>query len=196
MDYTTLARVKAAEGGVETGDDTLLATFITNASRAIDRYCGGCNQALDYFALKTVTNESETGRIDQFGCLHCWPRVAVVNSVTALAYRMSPQASWSSFDINQVTIEGAHVIAWSKLDRVERVLVSISYQGGFGATVDTLPADLVEAATVMTIRFHREARTGMSDAVGVAELGMLTYTKAWPVRVTEMLAPFRRVVPW
>ena len=73
------------------------------------------------------------------------------------------------------------------------VRTKMSYIGGYGATLGELPPDLVEAATVLAVRLYREVKSGLTDTIGVAELGMLAYTKAWPVRVTEMLQPWKRV---
>lgn len=199
MDYTTVALVKAAKGASVTTDDTLLATYVTNASRAIDRFCSGAVQAADYFALGDISGELLAGLIDVRGRLMCYPHKVMVNSVAALAYRVSPRSAWVELDLADVTINSYQVTAWieaSEINRAAPLQARISYNGGFGASVAALPADLVEAATVLTLRFYEEAKTGLSDAVGVAELGMLTYTRAWPVRVQEMLAPFRRVVAW
>jgi len=71
------------------------------------------------------------------------------------------------------------------------VQVKISFTGGF----NPLPDDLVNAATLLTIRFYKEVKTGLSDSIGIAELGMLQYTKAFPERLAAMLKPYRRIVP-
>jgi hypothetical protein len=62
--------------------------------------------------------------------------------------------------------------------------------------VEDLPADLIELATLLAARFYKEAETGLNDAIGVAELGTLIYTKAWPIRFVAMLEPFIRRVGW
>jgi hypothetical protein len=49
---------------------------------------------------------------------------------------------------------------------------------------------------VLAARFYKEAQGGLTDSVGVAELGMIMYTKALPVRFTEMLTKYLRVQPW
>jgi len=195
MDYTDLARVKRALGNTETGDDTLLGELITRASRAIDRKC--CNaRADDYFAMAAVAGETlRNAQVDARGNLLCWPHKPVVTSIAALSYRSSPLSSWSDVNLDVVEVEGCRVTAWLKLPR-QKLTVLVSYTGGLGATVDDLPADLVEAATVLTVRFYREVKSGLTDTIGVAELGTLQYTKAWPSRVLDMLRPYMRVEPW
>jgi hypothetical protein len=74
--------------------------------------------------------------------------------------------------------------------------VQISYTGGYADTFDNLPADLVEAATVLAARYYREAEGGLTDAMGIVEIGQLVYTKALPARVADMLKPFKRKIPW
>jgi hypothetical protein len=77
--------------------------------------------------------------------------------------------------------------------------VTISYNGGLGTLSDsayTIPDDLVDVTTLLAIRFYREAESGLTDAIGVAELAQMVYTKAWPTRVIEMLQPYKRFVGW
>ena len=200
MDYTTLARVKASLGTATTQDDSLLAEKITAASREIDRFCSGVVSGSDnYFLLADVVDEQTRGWVQNNGRLACYPRKPAVNSVASLAYRAGPFASWVSVDTAQyVAFSGPTVEAWVDLRnlRGDPLQVQISYNGGYSAAADTLPLDLVEAATVLAIRFYREAKTGLTDSVGVAELGMLTYTKAIPIRVEKTLMRYQRIVPW
>jgi hypothetical protein len=39
-----------------------------------------------------------------------------------------------------------------------------------------------------------EIKSGLADSIGVAETGMMMYTKAFPVRLVEMLKPYRRAI--
>jgi hypothetical protein len=200
MDYTTLERVKAALGATETTDDTLLEGLVTAASREFDRRCTGVNRmdAVDYFELEDVADEMLRGFVDKEGRIVCYPRKGQVNSVSSLAYRTSPLEGWVEVDSEAVSIEGATVISWVSASglRGKPLQILVSYNGGMAADVDELPADLIEAVTVLTARFYREARTGLTDSVGVAEVGVLVYTKAIPVRVLDTLRRYERVVPW
>jgi hypothetical protein len=197
MDYTTVAQVKAALGTTEVADDAILATTITAASRAIDKHCTGAVQAADnYFELGNVANEQIWGVVDQNGALVCWPRKPIITAISALSYRASPREDWTAVNLSWLNIDGGQVAAWLGLaDRSPR-WVKISYTGGLADSAASLPADLIEAATVLTIRFYRESKSGLTDTIGVAELGMLIYTKALPIRVVEMLRPYKRVVSW
>jgi len=197
MDYTTVTQVKAALGATETADDTLLGTAITAASRAIDKHCTGAVEAADnYFELGDLVDEQIWGVVNKDGALACWPRKPVVTAVSALSYRPSPLVDWTTVNPDWLDIDGGRVAAWADLSVRRQMRVKLSYTGGLAASVNNLPADLVEAATVLAIRFYREAKSGLTDTIGVAELGILIYTKALPVRVVEILRPYKRVTPW
>lgn len=207
MDYTILSNVKLELAIKESSDDTLLAQLITSASRFIDRLATGREDAVDYFKSETVSNEIlanyRNPLIDNNGHLVAWPHKPIISTVTAVSWRFAPNQAWQSVDTQYLSYGDGHAVElWLAFERV-RPMLQISYTGGLGTTstsngvtTTTLPADLVEAATVLTGRFYKEAQSGLTDAVGVAELGMIMYTKALPVRVQEMLARFLRVVPW
>lgn len=196
MDYTSVALVKEAMLGTESTEDALLARLVTAASRAIDRHCVG-QDATDYFKTETLTDEEIWGQINNQGVLRCWPHKPLITGVSALSYRSRPFDTWTEVSTDKFATHGPLVEAWLSSSRITgRVFVKISYTGGMGAALGNLPADLVEAATLLAARFYKEASTGLSDSIGVAELGTLIYTKAWPVRVREMLKPFKRVTPW
>lgn len=199
MDYTSTALVKLAITATENADDTLFGSLVTAASRTIDRKMTGApgNDASDYFEIEDVADEEIVGLVDVDGTLKCWPRKASVNSVSAMAYRTSPLMDWQSVTVaDYVEIEKGAVRAYLALNRGTQYRVKISYNGGLSGDLDGLPADLVEAATVLVARFYHEAKSQLADSIGIAELGTLMYTKAWPVRVVAMLEPFKRVVPW
>lgn len=199
MDYTSAARVKSALKVTGTGDDTLLATLVTAASRAIDRKCAGAKaaDATDYFALETVTAETLRALVDGEEVLHCWPHKPVITAVSSLSYRQTPLEDWTSVDAERIMMDGGQVMAWpTETLQPGRYYVQISYTGGYADTVDNLPADLVEAATVLAARYYREAEGGLTDAMGIVEIGQLVYTKALPARVADMLKPFKRKIPW
>lgn len=187
-DYTTLTAVKRALGSNENADDELLAELITQASRTIDRYCAGVGSD-DYFTKATTIDALLPGFVSSEGWLRCYPRKAIVESVSALAYRARPQGNWQDLNLADVEIDGYEVSLPVGLGRIT-VRVKISFTGGF----DPLPDDLVNAATLLSVRFYREVKSGLGDSIGIAELGTLTYTKAMPARVIEMLKPYRRVI--
>lgn len=196
MDYTTTALVKAALGAAETTDDTLIAAAVTRASRAIDRHCAGTPAATDYFKAESVSNELILGIIDLDGRLVCCPHKPAVTAVTTLAYRVSPTESWIDADTDTLEYENGRVIAWIGASHRTTYKVNLSYTGGLGASVTALPDDLIQCSTVLAARFYKEYRTGLTDSIGIAELGTLAYTKAWPVQVVEMLKTYVRVLPW
>ncbi len=198
MDYTTAARVKAHLRIQGAGDDALLAVLATAASRAIDRKCtqSPAPEAVGYFALET-RSETLRGLVDGRGVLQVWPHKPDLSSVESLAYRHTPLEAWLAVATERLALTGGQVEVWPvETLRPGRYAVQMTYTGGYGADVDALPADLVEAATVLAARYYREAETGLTDAMGIAEIGQLVYTKAMPARVEELLQPFVRRVPW
>lgn len=199
MDYTTLTLVKEAMQSTETVQDSVLSSFITRASRYLDKLCTSQNNAANYFATETLTDEMLTnGVIDYRGNLTLFPHKPVINSVSALSYRYSLRDSWQAANTAYISIQQEMVVFEGALSYSEQVYAKISYIGGLGASVTDLPQDLVDLATVMTIRLYKEARSGLGDSIGVAELGELVYTKAFPQRVLEMLniANYARIAPW
>lgn len=189
MDYTTLADVKSALGATATTDDILLAALITEASRAIDRHCAQAVNSDNYFASQTLTDQEGRGLVSADGYLYCWPLKPLVTGVSALAYRLTPRSPWLDIDTSLIEVYGYTVKAYTAGWR-GNVQVKITYTGGFA----TLPADLKNVATLLTVRFYRELKSGVTDSIGVAELGTLQYTKALPVRMVEMLKPYVRQV--
>lgn len=199
MDYTSPERVKAHLHVTGSADDALLATLVTAASRAIDRKCtqSTAPEAANYFTLETVLEELLRAQVGGDGVLKLWPHKVVVDAVSSLTYRRTPLESWTSVDLDRIMTDGGLVQAWPTATlRPGRYYVHLSYTGGYATAVEQLPADLVEAATVLASRYYREATTGLTDALGIAEIGQLVYTKALPVRVVDMLQPFMRKVPW
>ncbi len=200
MDYTTLARVKAEAIKTElTTDDALLALLITSASRAIDKKCTGVSYSdcEDYFKLEAVSNELTRGQLSSNGSVLCAPRKPEIVSISAFSYKLVYNEDWITVNADYLEPDGQFARAHLGLSYYpQNVWIKISYTGGLGETVSDLPADLVEIATILCARFYKEAETGLNDTIGVAELATLIYTKAWPIRVLEMLEPFKRVVGW
>lgn len=188
-DYASLSAVKLALGSSETTDDALLAALITQASRAIDRFCAGFVGSNNYFVRETVTDETLNGLAAADGKLFCWPRKPLVESVTALAYRFSARGAWVAMTSAYAEING-YTVSILGFPEYGRAQVKISYVGGF----DPLPDDLVNAAVLLTVRFYKEVKSGLTDSIGIAELGTLQYTKSLPARVVEMLRPYKRMV--
>jgi hypothetical protein len=214
MDYTWLAQVKADAKISETTDDALLATKISQASREIDRLVAGQEDAADYFALGTVTDEILNSYrnpiVSQSGILEFYPHKAIIKSLTALSVRATPLEAWQPVNTQYCDIvRGRSVRVYGGNYDPDAIQVKISYSGGLGTitsttagtpsvttVTNTLPMDLVELATLLTIRLYREAMGGMSDAIGIAELGTILYSKALPVRAELFITAFTRTFPW
>lgn len=199
MDYTTLDRVKAEAIKTDlTTDDDLLELLITSASRAIDlKATGGAVNGINYFLMDDVTDEELWATVNGDGTIRTAPHKVVVNSVAAMSYRFSPAQAWIPIDTNRLLADNQFALAWQALPGYPaKCFVKVSYNGGLAETVADLRPDIIELTTLLTARFYREAESGLSDAIGVAELGQLIYTKSWPIRFIEMLNPYIRVTPW
>ncbi len=197
MDYTTRARVKDEILAAATGQDALIDLLVSAASLAADRHCAGSQEAVDFFKLETVTDEILLGQVDVRGRISLWPHKSRIVSVSALAYRSSPLVAWTdvSPSVAEVQPGSRQVIAWTSLKRAQ-VTLKVTYRGGHAEDTAHLPGDLVEAVTVMAARYFKEGMVGLSDAIGVAELGTLIYSKAMPTRVRNLLKPVVRPVSW
>lgn len=189
-DYVTLSAVKLALGASETTDDTLLTSLITEASRIVDRHCAGAVNSDNYFARETVTNQTVKGLVSADGKLYCFPLKPTVESVSALFYRLSPRETWLDLAAEYAEITAYSVSIWGVPSGRGDVQVQISYVGGFAV----IPADVQNAVTLLSVRLYREIKSGVTDSIGVAELGTLQYTKALPARAVELLKPYKRVV--
>jgi hypothetical protein len=202
MDYTTLAQAKSEMRITLGTDDALLQTFITACSRAIDRKCTGQYgpDSDNYFMLETKTGEQIPGLATAAGLVTCFPHKPMVASVSAFAYRADVTQLWTTVSPTLTDIWGNKVLAYPTGGPVcnypGKCRVQISYIGGISGSTAGLPADLLELCALLTARFYHEAETGMTDAIGVAELATMVYTKAWPVRLVEQLQPYIRKEGW
>lgn len=201
-DYTTVARVKE-EMHITSGssvDDGLIAKLVTAASRAWDRKCAGVPDAVDYFISGSVVEEKLVGQIDYSGTsIICYPHKPIIESVQYFEYRPRIIDTAYTVDPSRIEVSGPRVTAYPATmpyDYPSRCNVTISYYGGLGATVDDLPEDMQEAVAILTARFYREAESGLADQIGIAELGSMIYTKAWPIRVLELAQIYMRRVGW
>ena len=197
MDYTDTTKVIAAMGSGSPAAPTILAPYVTRASRYLDRLAVGLQNVSDYFKAESIANEVLTnGAIGMHGDLTVYPHKPIVNSVSALAWRFRLSDPYEDADLTRISVEQEAVVYEGALVYSEKVYVKISYNGGLGTNVASLPEDLVDLATLMAIRLYKEERTGLADSIGVAELGTMMYTKAFPVRVIETLQAYSRIAPW
>lgn len=200
MDYTDIINLKQAMNSNEiTVQDVALYGYITKASRLLDRLCTSQPNVVNYFMTEDVTDEILTnGVIDYAGRLSFWPHKPIINSVTSLSYRFSPRSPWTEADLTLLSLEQETVVYEGSLWPSERPYVKVSYNGGLGTTLAEFPLDFVDVATVMAVRLFKEERAGLSDTIGVAELGRLEYTKAFPQRVMDTLniGGYIRTAPW
>ena len=156
MNYTTLARVKLeAIKTASTTDDALLNLLIASASRSIDRVATGVDstEADDYFELASITDEALVGQLDNFGNIVCGPHKPQINAVSSLSYRFRPMDEWQTPASNTLSTNGKLITAWTQLSiGPKKAFVKVSYNGGYSAATDMLPADIIELATLLATR--------------------------------------------
>jgi hypothetical protein len=201
MDYTTIERVKQSMRIDQSTDDALLALLITSASRALDRRCTGVNdeEATNYFMLESKVDEQAYGLINRDGYIVCRPHKPTINSVEAFSYRENITRPWFTVGIDRCEIMSNKITAYPtnlSWDYPNRCTVKVSYTGGYSGSTAALPADLIEICTVLSARFYREYEGGLADVMGLAEIGQMVYTKAWPSRVVDQLDTFIRREGW
>lgn len=216
IDYTTTAAVlQAIKSQIAENinpDAALIGGLVTAVSRDVDHYLTGVpygnNSPDGYLQLQDVASERCFGRIDNHGKLHIWPHKPVITAVSAISYQWQPRDTPTTVDLLDVLLRGGKVEAFLQQLAVPgsswrgpaqapaEVQVTISYTGGLSATVANLPADLQLAVRDLVIRTYREERAGIADAIGVGDLGVMTYTKQMPVRIARQLQPYKRLVGW
>ena len=199
MDYTNLSRVKSAMDSQQNTQDSILEDYITRASRILDKLCTSQPNVVDYFKLEAISNEFLTnGVINYAGVLSVYPHKPIVTTVTEMFYRFTMHEAWRPIDLTYTYVLQDTVRFEGNLPQIENIFVKISYSGGLGASLTDLPADFIDLATVLAIRLFKEERSGMSDVVGVVELGTLSYQKAFPARVIDEInaSNYARIAPW
>ncbi len=208
MDYTTVADCKNGPTRIKSAtDDAFLSKLITQVSRDIDRYVTETPDisSNNYFLLEDVADEQLMGNIDYQQKLLFYPHKPLVESVSAVAYRVTPNDTWIVLDPTLCLVAGIEVSVWlkqvtfSKIAPAKlptKVQVKVSYRGGFATTTAGLPEDLTQCATQLVVRAYHEYEGGLSDAVGTAETGMFVYNKQLPVTVKRKLELYCRPVGW
>lgn len=202
MDYTTVERVKQEMHIVSgsSADDALLALLVTAASRAWDRLCTGVPDAVDYFLREDVTDEVLEGQIDYLGqAIICYPHKPIIHSVSSFSFQARSIDTLYTVATTRIDVSGPRVTAYPSslsLDFPSKCRVTISYNGGLATSGSAMPADMQELIAILAARFYREAETGLNDAIGVAELAQLVYTRAFPVRVVDGAEFYKRRVGW
>ena len=200
MDYTSLDEVHAAMQGdtTTTASDAILSSYITKASRLMDTLATGVtsDQSANYFMQENVVNEFLTNGVVGNGALTAYPHKSVINSVTSLSFKYHMKDAWTIADAASISPEVDSVYYEGWLPYSERVYVQITYNGGLATAQPNLPQDFIDLATMIAVRLYQEARGNYTDAIGIAELGTMIYTKSFPARFLETLPMYQRTTPW
>lgn len=198
MDYTSVTRVRAAlrTTATNTAMDSLIASLITSVSRWLDAVLAQVPTAPDYLKLETVTDEQLEGDADIEGTLVLFPHKVTVVSASGIQYRKNPREAWTVGDASLLEVSGGNVVKyWGELPRFH-YQAKLTYVGGLAATTESLPADVLQCATVLVVRALSDVEAGESDVVGTQDGGQLLYTKTIPEKVRANLEPYFRRVRW
>ena len=208
-DYITASDIKAAtpDGNWSSTYDTLLASLASDASRAIDSYCGWWPGA---FAVTTDSARVYDGsgvarqRIDPLcaeptlvemtltGDLSAYTTIPATNTLNSNPnYYGGPVNALASetpyyvyLDLN---ILYGQYFTWYQFPRAIRV----TGKWGFATTA---PAAIQRATLIQAVRWFKRGQQAFQDTGAVLELGQLTYTKALDPEVGALIdSRFRRV---
>lgn len=193
MLYATLAQVKLALGTNSTSDDALISQKLEEASRLWDTNPELCSAYPNYFLKEDVLNEVIPGQVNTEGMILAFPKKSKINSVSKVEYRRSPRESWIEVDPSFVEIDNIKLKIYANLFSRGSLTLRISYNGGHSLTPADLPGDIINAVILLTVRLYKEEKTGLSDVIGVAELGTSVYTKALPQRALKHANTYRRM---
>ena len=207
MDYTTLVQVLGLIGDGRDPtirptptpyDDTVIGTAITAASRAIDHMVTGSstNDADSYFGTSTKTADLLHGTINNEGDILVYLHKPNCSIPTSFSYRYRGGQTWITVSTSLLTVDNYLLTAWTGTLPRGTVQVLATYAGGLGATQADIPMDIQRAASVLAGRYYKEGKAGLNDAIGLADTGIMMYTKAVPIEVERLLDPYIRPIPW
>jgi hypothetical protein len=187
ISVTALAYAHAA--GCSVFNATILSGYIGPASRYFDeetRYNAG-------WASEAWTDVKEA-KIDNCGnvSVALGKPYAEIADVTSVSIRNMHSNQISALDLTNAFINGFFLVVPAKYLLGERkCIATVEYTGGF----DPLPDFVPWATSVIAARMYRERQTGYSDTTGSAETGMISFKKALPPDVYDIIIRNRRWIP-
>lgn len=198
-DYTTTTSVKAHMENLSstTAYDSLIASLITRASRAIDRYT-----LREPGAYKVDTDEVRyfdgSGQIEQFiDELATSPTEVAVDEAGSRTYTVwastqydlwpynAPQFGYPylALSVNYLTGDKDIFYAYPKS-------VKITGKWGYSTAV---PDDVHEAVITQTVRHLKRGQQAFQDTGAILELGQFKYVDALDPEVKEIVKHMRRL---
>jgi hypothetical protein len=216
--YATLAELRADLGGTVVGDATTLQRLLDAAAADIDRFC---NRPDGFVAMSTAAARLYTGSgeavqwIDECAAVTL---VEVKDAVTDTDYVAwttddwdaasgspeSPNFNRTPYRFLLTTAGGDYAVftagryAGRRGFRPEpdsrRAVPTVRVTAKWGYAL-TVPTDIKVATIMQATRWFKRMRSGMADAVGMAETGILMYTKALDPDIQHILVGGRYVRP-
>ena len=187
-DYTTAPEVRAmvsdSDMVTEGSYDALLGTFISAASRLIDRYVGGWD---NYF----VASDEHERWFDGSGERKLWIDAAV--SITAVddhSKALVIDTDYVEFPYNHRRI-GRPITRLDLLSgRFSSGARSIKITGVWGYSEEP-PETIAMACRIQSMRWFLRAKGGFEDAQASAAVGQMFYTQELDPDVKLLLEPYR-----
>lgn len=177
----------AHKSGCSVFNVTALESYIDPASRFFDeetRYNAG-------WAYEDIT-ETLKARVNKYGNLVVvlgkpTTEIADVGSVTITDMR---GRNTTVLDISNAFIVDSIFLNVPAYLSDKEYMATVDYCGGFAQ----LPGFVSWATSVIAARMYRERQTGYSDTVGSPEVGYVSYKKALPPDVYDIIVKNRRVI--
>lgn len=188
-DYCTLTQVKAYINTVESGDDTKLSQYITQASRRIDIYCGRtftANTATRlYDAIADVDGRTLYLDDDLLSVTSLYNGDGTV--ITSGQYVLEPANQTQKYAIK---LRSSASISWTYTTDPEQSIAVYGAWGFYNGTV--APEDIQHAAIRLTAWYYAQ-QTAPFDQAGLLETGVITVPSAVPPDVRALLDQYQRV---
>ena len=204
MAYATVTEIKTSLNKTDNTDDGVLVQLLDAASENIDRFC---NRPDGFMADTTATARlyrgSGTGwqRIDEF---------VEVSTVKVKPSSTSSYETWTSSDYLECagderfpnynpTVQGK---PYDALRVDPNGDYTIFYQDGTYPTVEItakwgyatqVPYSIKTACIMQAERWYKRMKSGMSDTLASAEIGMLMYTRSLDPDIQRLLVDGRFV---
>lgn len=191
MAYTTNTALKTYLGITGSGDDALLTALIARAQAAIDAWCTRAFEASGNTDRKFDAVRDVVGPI-----LYLRSDLAAVNSVTngdgttvtAAQYVTEPRQQTPFYALRLLASSGVY---WTYTTDPENA-ITISGKWAYSASA---PDDIVHATLRLAAYYYRQKDASVFDVTASPELGVITVPQGIPKDVTEILRPYRPIVP-
>ena len=195
MAYTTVANLRTYLNVDSATDDTLLASLIARAQKAIDSYCGHTFEAAAdstrYYTVG-IDTDGDTLYLDEDLC-----QIGTSGSIITDADATSPVTLTVSEYIfhprNRTPYHAIELLDTSSNDwtYTNDPHKGISVTGRFAWSV-TAPDDIVHACTRLAAYFYKQKDAGVFDTTAIPDAGIIQVPQGIPQDVKIILNNYRK----